>query len=89
MIGNIKLIKTYTKVTAKQPLVSWGEIHFSVDTFMLFLYDFSSDRVAETCEDCDPERLLREPFRLYGGESLETQDKPFKTCKVADFICVL
>ena len=46
---------------------------------MLFLYDFSSDRVAETCEDCDPERLLREPFRLYGGESLETQDKPFKT----------
>lgn len=49
----------------------------------ILAYYYISDRVAETCVDCDLRRLLREPFCiLQEGINMEQgvlQDKPFMT----------
>lgn len=37
---------------------------FVVDRCSDFMYSNISDRVAETCEACDPKRLLREPLSI-------------------------
>lgn len=55
------------------------KINFFVDTDSDFVYDNTSDRVADTCEDCDQKRLPREPFFIQGATTMEEQKqaKPF------------